>query len=429
MSELRQKLDKRISDFIKEKHYGEEKNKKLTLLHEAYEELEKDRATVRTIYANSRPDISKEKIEKMISGMNVNSLLKTKKEALKHNKLFVVDKEKKDLVLLDKKNKAVKINHKLEHEKRKRYYDQLEGISEKLVDFPVASIDDAIKTKDFTRQHFDLVIYPVKTIIPDELTKLFGNWKEITFKNYKGKKNCIQYFCSNELLTDKQCEALYLEQDIRSVFGYLLNGALLSGENFNRYIRWVDKNISEAEDTPKIDEIKYGELAVTTPTNIDGSREPILIQVGLRTIMKKYKLKNPVELIDVIAKKPDAYKIADFIHLSGMFKELNIYPQEAFEYICKYIAKNRNVKRLHKDIREAKRGSSALKNLVEFYHAECERRVKAKKNDPRIKLYSYPQLEKSKEYEEYLKQSGDIRMGSGDSFKRWFGNILKKFSK
>ena len=172
----------------------------------------------------------------------------------------------------------------------------------------------------------------------------------------------------------------------------------------------------------------FNELSSKVKPNADGSRKPMVIQLGVNSYMKRNKITNPVEIIDVHA-KGEKIKVFDFKNLSSLLQEINVNPQEAFDYVTKYLNKNVNIKRIHTQDREEERGGTALRNLVEFYDAEVERTNKLKKTDRKTKLFTYPMLMASKEWADYCKITKQPVVWGYDKFKKWFNNKLIVYAK
>jgi len=306
-------------------------------------------------------------------------------------------------------------------------------------------IDNEIKTLPDARKHFVDITYPQKTIIAEPMRKKLGV-QEIIFKSHKGQKNCVRYYTAKmqQKLTEKQCSVLYLDEEIRSTFGFLINDKPISNNFLVSYIVYVDTLGKIAEARSKLLQQQqvyqreqrtlntmFNELSSKVKTNPDGSRRPIVIQLGVNSYMTRNKLTNPVEIIDVHAKGKDKIKVYDFKNLSSLLQEINVNPQEAFDYVTKYLNKNRDIKRIHTQDREEARGGTALRNLVEFFDAEVERTTKHKKTDRKTKVFTYTMLMESKEFADYCKVVKDTpaNLWTYDKFKRWFRHKLIVYAK
>ena len=300
-----------------------------------------------------------------------------------------------------------------------------------LDNYPVEPIDDQISNKLLARKAFDKVQYPLRTIIPNPDD--FYGVKEVIFKTYKGKNNCIRYFTKNKNsnLTDAQCKILWEDDDIRSVYGYEINGKKMTTQMIGQFVRWLTKQpmTLEQEDIISDKEYRaYKELSTPVKPNPDGSRQPIVIQMGVNSYMERNKLKNPVQIIDTHA-KGEKLKIYDIINLGGVLNEMNITPQEAMDYVCKYLSKNRNIKRKHTEDRELTRGASALKILIDHYKAEKKRTAILKVDKPKTKVYGYKELMGSDQYKSYCKQTGEPQLRQYESFKKWIKKRLNTLAK
>lgn len=116
-----------------------------------------------------------------------------------------------------------------------------------------------------------------------------------------------------------------------------------------------------------------------------------------------------------------------------MLAELNINSQEAFDYICSYLNKNKKILRVHTEDRETERGASALKNLIDFFNAENKRTTDDRRKGIKVKVYGYPQLMESEQYAEYCRLTGEKPITGYESFRKWarakidfINNISKK---
>jgi len=173
----------------------------------------------------------------------------------------------------------------------------------------------------------------------------------------------------------------------------------------------------------------FSMLSPKVKPNADGSRKPMVIQLGINSYMSRNKLTNPVEIIDVHAKGIEKIKVYDFRNLSSLLQEINVNPQEAFDYVTKYLNKNVDIKRIHTQDREEERGGTALRNLVEFYYAELERTTKLKKTVRTTKPFTYQLLMASDEWKDYCKASKQPAIWSYDKFKKWFAKKLEVYAK
>ena len=305
-------------------------------------------------------------------------------------------------------------------------------------------IDDRdIKTLPSAREHFIDITYPLRCIIPEPMVKKMGV-REMIFKTHKGQPNCIRYYVAlmQRKLTEKQCAVLFLDEDIRSTYGYLINNKPMTNDFLISYITYVDTLGKIAEKKSQLirmnQEIGRQERTLNTmfsmlsskvKPNADGSRKPMVIQLGVNSYMSRNKLTNPVEIIDVHAKGVEKIKVYDFKNLSSLLQEINVNPQEAFDYVTKYLNKNVDIKRIHTQDREEERGGTALRNLVEFYYAELERTTKLKKTVRTTKLFTYQLLMASDEWKDYCKASKQPAIWSYDKFKKWFAKKLEVYAK
>jgi hypothetical protein len=273
-------------------------------------------------------------------------------------------------------------------------------------------------------KHFDKIIAPRKTLIPKELQKKYSGIQSAVFKKIKkgnvSEPNIIKYYTKNKSLTDAQCKILYDHEDWRGVHGFKINDRPLEGKVFSTYISWLINNENTIEEA---EQQTYKAISLPVKTNADGSREPGVIQMGLNSYMKRNSLTNPVQIIDAHVKK-EKLKIFDGINLGSVLSELNISPAEAFDYVCAYLNKNRDKKRLHTQDRELNRGASALKNLIDFYNAEKLRTTIAKRTDKKIKIFGYKELMNCKQYADYCSLVEDIQIRNYETFKRWIRNKL-----
>jgi hypothetical protein len=305
-------------------------------------------------------------------------------------------------------------------------------------DFPVAPIDATIRTAKKARLVFDKVTYPLKTIVGGKYKKVTGV-KEMIFKTYKGKPNCIRYYHKNKYLNEAQCLMLYLDEDIRSVYGFLINDQQLTDSNLLRYLAKVTEieekasvKLSQKIGTlmTKADQSLKALREMSSPvkTNPDGSRKPLAIQMGLNSYMDRNKLKNPTGIIDSHVKNEEL-KIYDFYNLGSVLAELNITAKEAFDYVCRYLNKNRELKRKHTEDRELYRGATALGNLIDFYKAEVKRTTILKLEKPKTKVFTYRNLMNSAEYDKYCKQAEVPTIRVERTFSRWFKSKLDIINK
>jgi hypothetical protein len=282
------------------------------------------------------------------------------------------------------------------------------------------TIPGSRKLSQLALKCFDKIIVPRKTLIPRELQSKYDGIQHLYLRKINGKPNNIKYYTKNKSLSKEQCKVLHADEQIRGKFGFTVNDKPLQGKYFDSYIKWLIRN---TKDENTVEEKTYREISVPVKTNTDGSRQPGVIQMGLNSYMKRNALINPVQIIDAHIKK-EKLKIFDTINLGGVLSELNILPAEAFDYICSYLNKNRDKKRLHTQDRELMRGASALKNLIDFYNAEKERTTIAKRKDKKIKIFSYRQLMESKQYAEYCTQVSDLQIREYETFKKWIRKKL-----
>ena len=277
-----------------------------------------------------------------------------------------------------------------------------------------------IPNEAYALKHFDKIIPPFKTLIPEDLQKDYSGVKSLYLKIIKDDKNIIKYYTKNKSLTDAQCKVLYFHEAWRGIHGFTINDRPLEGKYFASYIAWISLN---EKDEDEIEHKTYREITEPIKTNPDGSRAPRVIQMGLNSYMVRNSLTNPTQIIDAHVKK-EKLKIFDAINLGGVLSELNISPAEAFDYVCAYLNKNRDKKRLHTQDRELTRGASALKNLIDFYKAEKERTTLQKLKDKNIKVFGYKELMESKQYADYCIQVGDLQIRNYETFKKWIRNKL-----
>jgi len=297
-------------------------------------------------------------------------------------------------------------------------------------DFPVEPIDSTIKTREQARKVFDKVYYPLKVIVPPKLRKAIGI-QEMVFKTYKGKRNCIRYYTKSKFLTRKQCALLYLDEDIRSVYGFTINDKPMTDSNLLRYLQMVGELERKADKLSSKSQQEYSAYREMSPpfkTNPDGSRKPMVIQMGVNSYMERNKINNPVKIIDTHVTK-EQLKIYDFANLGAILSELNITAQEGLDYICKYLNKNRNIKRKHTEDRELSRGATALKNLIDFYKAEVKRTTALKLDKPKTKIFGYKELMNSPQYETYCQQSNEPQLRGYESFCKWIKKRLNTINK
>ena len=311
------------------------------------------------------------------------------------------------------------------------------------------SMERDVQNSVSAKKHFVNITYPQVAIIPEPMVKKLGV-REMTYKTHKGKPNCIRYYTDNKKLTDKQCSVLYIDDDIRSTYGFEINDKPMTNEMLVSYVTYVDKlgkiavlksnyilkenEIKRNEITRSLDrklrtmDTLFKEMSPALKPNKDGSRKPMVIQLGVNSYMKRNKITNPVEIIDVHA-KGEKIKVYDFKNLNSLLQEINVNPQEAFDYVTKYLNKNVNIKRIHTQDREEERGGTALRNLVEFYYAELERTTKLKKTVRKTKLFTYPMLMASDEWKDYCKATKQPAVWSYDKFKKWFVKKLDVIQK
>jgi len=307
-----------------------------------------------------------------------------------------------------------------------------------------------LKTAEEARKAFDEVHYPLAVIVPKHRQAGLGIAEAIP-KFVNGKKNCIRYYTKNKKLSQAQCDVLYREEDHRSVHGYLINDKYMSTEMLLDYLSKVQKYDEIKDAIEEQDEIintkaiqEYGrklrtqraikEIAPKVEVNPDGSRKPSLgvLQMGMNSYMLRNKLKNPTEIIKTHA-TGEKYKIYDSFNLGRVLAELNINSQEAFDYICSYLNKNKKILRVHTEDRETERGASALKNLIDFFNAENKRTTDDRRKGIKVKVYGYPQLMESEQYAEYCRLTGEKPITGYESFRKWarakidfINNISKK---
>lgn len=302
----------------------------------------------------------------------------------------------------------------------------------KFTKFPKEEIE--VHTAEEARKVFDKVVYPFAIIVPDEQAKVLGI-KSAVPKYIKGQKNCIRYYTRNKKLTQKQCDILYREEDRRSVHGYLINDKHMSTEMLLDYLSKVEKYDRIKEATEELQGLtrtkaiqEYGkklrtqraikEIAPRVQVNPDGSRKPLVLQMGMNSYMDRNKLKNPTEII-VTHATGEKLKIFDSYNLGRVLAEVNINPQEAFDYICSYLNKSKKILKVHTEDRETARGASALKNLIDYFNAEKKRTTEDHLQDKKVKIYGYPQLMKSEQYAEYCRATGEKPIKGYESFRKW----------
>ena len=232
---------------------------------------------------------------------------------------------------------------------------------------------------------------------------------------------------------------MYLDEDIRSTYGFLINDQPLTDSNLLRYLSKVTEieekasvKLSQKIGTlmTKADQSLMALRQMTSPvkTNPDGSRKPLAIQMGLNSYMERNKLKNPTGIIDSHVKN-EKLKIYDFYNLGSVLAELNITAKEAFDYVCKYLNKNRELKRTHTEDRELYRGATALGNLIDFYKAEVKRTTILKLEKPKTKVFTYRNLMNAPEYAQYCKQAEVPTIRVERTFSRWFKSKLDIINK
>ena len=277
-----------------------------------------------------------------------------------------------------------------------------------------------VPNEEHCLKHFDKIIAPRKTLIPKKLIDRYGGIQSVVLRKINGKPNEVKYYTKNKSLTKAQCKILYDHEGWRGVHGFKINDKPLEGKYFSTYIEWLIENVESKEEA---EENTYREISTPVKTNPDGSREPGVIQMGLNSYMKRNSLTNPVQIIDAHVEK-EKLKIYDVINLGGVLNELNISPAEAFNYVCAYLNKNRDKKRLHTQDREANRGASALKTLIDFYNAEKDRTTIAKRKNKKIKIFVYRDLMNSKQYADYCAQVNDLQIRNYETFKKWIRKKL-----
>jgi len=277
-----------------------------------------------------------------------------------------------------------------------------------------------VPNEAYCLKHFDKIIAPRKTLIPKKLIDRYGGIQSVVLRKINGKPNEVKYYTKNKSLTEAQCKILYDHEGWRGVHGFKINDKPLEGKYFASYIEWLINNTKDEEEA---EQETYKAISLPVKTNSDGSRAPGVIQMGLNSYMKRNTLTNPVQIIDAHVKK-EKLKIFDAINLGGVLSEMNISPAEAFDYVCAYLNKNRDKKRLHTQDRELTRGASALKNLIDFYKAEKERTTLQKLKNKNIKVFGYKELMESKQYADYCIQVGDLQIRNYETFKKWIRNKL-----
>jgi len=305
--------------------------------------------------------------------------------------------------------------------------EKQKGIDRARRDQETVNMFDGLPTKPGTvpnnklcKKHFDEVHAPVISLVPEKLKKLYGGIQSVVLRKINGKPNNVRYYTKNKKLTNQQCKILYDHENWRGIHGFTINDKPLEGKYFASYIEWL---INNTKDDKEAEQETYKAISLPVKTNPDGSREPGVIQMGLNSYMKRNSLTNPVQIIDAHVKK-EKLKIFDGINLGSVLSELNISPAEAFDYVCAYLNKNRDKKRLHTQDRELNRGASALKNLIDFYNAEKLRTTIAKRKDKKIKIFGYKELMDCKQYADYCSLVGDIQIRNYETFKKWIRNKL-----
>ena len=339
--------------------------------------------------------------------VNVNG----KEKIITHDKKL---KDKKNFIYIDKKTLQT---FKKQHEAVRTIRNQHEAIG---LFSNFTHVEGDMKFSEQALKCFDKIIAPLKTLIPKEQQAKYGGIKSVILRKINDKPNNIKYYTKNKSLTDEQCSVLNSHETRRGTYGFTINDNPFSGQYFDSYIKWLIKNTKNENDA---EEKTYKAISLPVKTNADGSREPGVIQMGVNSYMKRNSLTNPVQIIDAHVKK-EKLKIFDAINLGSILSELNISPAEAFDYVCAYLNKNRDKKRLHTQDRELNRGASALKNLIDFYNAEKLRTTIAKRKDKKIKIFGYKELMNCKQYADYCSLVEDIQIRNYETFKRWIRNKL-----
>ena len=324
------------------------------------------------------------------------------------------------------------VSHENAQKRRRIFSDNLAELNKLSdlghIDFPVAPIKAPLYHKD--QKAFDKITYPLKTIIPNP--EDWGGVKEAVFKTYKGRKNCMRYYTKRDDLTDKQCELLFADDDLRAVYGYEINGKQgMTSRMFGTFIRWLSINQDNLEEEDIIEDVEfkaYKELSSPVRTNPDGSRKPLVISMGVNSYMARNKLTNPTQIIEAHTKK-EKLKIYDFTNFGDVCGELNITAQEAMDYVSAYLTKNRNLRRKHTEDRELARGATALKILIDFYKAEVKRTTNLKLEKPKTKIFGYKELMGSQQYIDYCNKTGEPRLRQYESFKKWIRKRLNALAK
>ncbi len=307
--------------------------------------------------------------------------------------------------------------------------DELDKLNQvgQLEGFPVKPVKAPLYHKD--QKAFDKITYPLVTIIPTPA--LYGGIQEAVFKTYNGRKNCIRYFTKNKDLTDKQCEMLWADDDIRSVYGYEINNQKMTDRMFGSFIKWISIHAPKLEEEDIIDMKEYEAYKRTSPQlqpNPDGSRRPFVLQMGVNSYMKRNQLNNPTQIIEAHTKM-EKLKIYDYENLGAILDECNITAQEAMNYVSAYLTKNRNIRRKHTEDRELTRGATALKLLIDHYKAEKKRTSILKIDKPKTKVYGYKELMGSKQYKDYCDKTGEPQLRQYESFKKWIKKRLNVLNK
>ena len=475
MPDTKKKLSSKINNLIKDKYYRPPPKSETSMSLEEMirlffstdvKDLPKDRQKEHKINFNNNykfmHDIYGEKFVKEYKRFITQKELAKENqkiaEQLKNEFLKVQDKLQKTSDALQNQYKK-QLNKKIDGEKpvvrisdlnKSKVFKKTfqEGFNQankdafdgKFNNFPVEDISSEIGSVDSAMYAFDKVTYPVKIAIPKELQAEYGGLQEFVPTNYNGQKNALRYYTKNKNLTQIQCAVLYQDDSYRNTFGYFINDKKMTDEMFKTYIQYVDDINNSFDDSNDADVIStetiiYRNLSMSAPTNVDGSRKPRILQAGVNSYMERNKINNPIHIIDTHTTK-EKLRVFDYVNLNGMLEEINVNAQEAFDYICSYLRKNKEIKRIHTEDRETQRGASALKNLIDFFNAEKLRTTEAKIKDRKVKVYGYQQLMNSTEYSKYCEVTGEKPIDNYETFKRWIKNridmlnsIKKKTSK
>lgn len=360
------------------------------------------------------------------------------KKSKKTKKPVVFTGRKAGLKVPPKKQEYLVINTpEYEAKAEKLAYDFFNK-NPKFKEFPVQEID--VPTASLAREAFDKVKYPLKIIVPKNMWNELGV-REVVPKYIKGKKNAVRYYTKNKTLTQYQCDILYREENIRSTHSYFINDSLMSTEMLLDYLKKIQKYedinaiISDTDGEVSLPRSRQAlgqlfrtykamqEIAPKVQTNPDGSREPQYIGMGIKSKMEMHGINNPTGLIEAQAKaekEEEKYKVPSYDILGRVLNEINVLPQEAFDYICSYINRYKDIKRKHVQFRESERGGSALKILVDFFKARKEETTLMRLKDNKTKVYTYKNLMESQEYENYCNTVNETKITKYNTFKDWF---------